>query len=67
MTKTRQVQWWIYIVTGLAVIFFLVPTLVSARSDIAVFSGLLLLTGYGFVSWHFWIAEALASIKGKLS
>lgn len=67
MTKKQQFKWWVYIVGGLVLILFIVPTLLSARDTIAVISGIVLLVIFGVISWHLWIKSAFQSIKGKLS
>jgi len=66
MTKKQQFAWWAYIVGGLILILFIVPTLISASDTLAVIAAIVLLVLFGVVSWHFWVRRAYQSIKENL-
>lgn len=59
MTKTI---WWGYVCSGLMLLGFVGPTLLSAADTFAVLSGLVLLVLYGVWSWNLWIVKLVRNL-----
>lgn len=49
--------WWLYIISGALIFFFLAPMLISAPSTLAVLLGVLILALYGVWSWKLWLRD----------
>lgn len=63
MTKKQIVIWWIYVIVGVALIYFLAPALISAPDTFLVLLGLLLLALFAVWSWFQW-GKSLAKTIG---
>lgn len=57
MSRKSTIKWWTYVWSGLILLLFLVPALLSASDDWLVLLGVSLLVGYGWWSWKFWIRK----------
>lgn len=59
-------KWWVYIVYGIALLFFIAPALISAPDTLLVLGGVLLLVLYGVWSWKLWIKKLVKLIEEDL-
>jgi hypothetical protein len=62
MTRKRILHWWAHVVSGLILIFFLAPALISAADTVAVILGVILLVAFGVWCWRLWFLKLLKLI-----
>ena len=67
MTKMQKAIWWVYVVSGVILVFFLAPALISAADTFAVLFGVLLLVLFVLWTWHLWAKSLASKIKGAIS
>lgn len=63
MTKKMQFVWWIYVLSGVTLILFLAPALISAADTMLVLLGVALLVLYGVWTWKLWFTRFLGFMK----
>ena len=63
MTTTRKSIWWGYVITGVVLLFFLAPAMISAADTLLVLFGIALLVGYGVWSWMLWFFPLVDLIR----
>lgn len=63
MTNSKIVEWWTYIISGIVLLGFLAPAMISAADTIIVVLGLILLVLYGLWSYTFWVKPLFNLIK----
>jgi hypothetical protein len=51
----KELKWWGYAILSIALLFFLLPALFSAKDTLSVIVGIALLLAYLRWSWSFWI------------
>lgn len=59
MTRKRALVWWIYIVSLIVVVLFVVPTMLSASDTGMVLSAIGLLVLIGVLSWNLWVRQSV--------
>lgn len=64
--KLKVFGWWLYVVTGLALLGFIAPALISLPDTLAVIFGLVLLAAYGIWSWELWISDLIIKLKESM-
>ena len=57
MSRRSTIKWWAYVWSGIILLLFVAPALISAADDIFVLLGFGLLIAYGWWSWKFWIRK----------
>lgn len=63
MSKKMQFVWWVYVISGITLIFFLSPALISAADTMLVLLGVALLVLYGVWTWKLWFTRFLNFVK----
>lgn len=66
MTKWQKLHWWLYVLFGVTILFFLVPALVSAKDTLAVLIGVALLIAFGYWSWELWVRRVFNWVEIKV-
>lgn len=66
MTKKRTALWWSYVVSGVVLLFFLAPSLISAADTVLVLAGVALVISYGVWTWMLWGKSLAANIAKDL-
>lgn len=61
-----SIKWLVYIVSGIVLILFVVPTLVSMPDTSEVILGLIICLAFGVISWQFWIRRTILTLRRKL-
>lgn len=67
MPNRKTIIWWVYAISGVVLIFFLAPAMISAADTFLVIGGIVLVTAYAVWSWRLWIKSAIQTIKDRAS
>lgn len=62
----KALVWWIYLLAGVILFFFVAPSQVSAKDTSIVMLALLEIALYGFWSWNLWGVRLFNYAKGEL-
>jgi hypothetical protein len=62
----KALKWWAYIISGIVLLLFLAPALISAADTVAVLAGVGMLVLYGVWSWKFLIRGLIKQLKETL-
>lgn len=62
-----EARWWVYIVSGVCLLPFIAPALISAHDTVMVLLGILLLVIYAVWSWKFWIKRSVHWLLNELN
>lgn len=66
MSFGTEVTWWVYVVTGILLIFIVAPVMISMANSWAVWGAVLLLLAYARWTWSFWVKKLVVSLKQEL-
>lgn len=66
MSKLRKLMWWLYVITGILLLGFIAPALISAADTLAVVFGVVLLAAYGVWTWEQWVSDLINKAKESI-